>query len=190
MSNPLQPRDKNIREFYLRHFRKLYHFAGRKVKNKVDAREIVDSAFIKAIQKKVRFKDEKKALSWLYKAVEWGCIDYYRKHKSKKENEEEYEQWLRGQPDAFENPAVIKEEYFQLVRDAIGRLSPREREVIIAWTYHYGTAREMAASMGIAETTFSNIKRNALAKLRLLVRRGDAVIWLVVSLMLSDDWKN
>lgn len=190
MSNPWQPRDKNIKEFYFQHFRKLYDYAGRTVKNKDEARYIVDNAFIKAIQKKVRFKEKEKALSWLYKAVEWGCIDYYRKHKSDKQDEAEYEQWLRGQPDAFEDPAVIKEETFQILKDAIEKLSPREREVIKAWMNHYGTAREIAASMGIAETTFSNIKRNALVKLRLLVRRGDAVVWLIIKLILSDEWKN
>ena len=174
--------------FYFKHSRKLYFYAEKKISDVDAARHIVDDAFI-TNQDTILHKDETTALKYMYTTVRCDCIDWLRKRKSTPEERLAYELWASQQPDLREDPEEVRSELLQRLMDAIEKLTPREKEVVRALLAD-GKGKDWALKMGIAETTFSNTKGRALGKLFALLRGGDAVIFLLIRILISDDWKN
>ncbi|WP_431213610.1 sigma-70 family RNA polymerase sigma factor [Puia sp. P3] len=125
----------------------------------------------------------------MYTTIKCDCIDFLRKYKTTPEKRLEYIRWALAQPDFWEDEEMVRTELLQRLYDAIEQLSPREKDVVRALLQD-GKAKEAAAKMGIAETSFSNTKRNALRKLLRFLGGTDAVILLLINLLLTDDWKN
>jgi RNA polymerase sigma factor (sigma-70 family) len=184
----LTPEQDKFKDFYFRNARGLYLFAEKKINDEDAARHIVDDAFI-ANQETILTKDEDTAMRWMYTTIKCDCIDFLRKHKTTPEKRMEYIRWAQRQPDYWEDEDMKRTELLQRLQHAIEKLSPREKEVIKALLKD-GKAKEAAQKMGIAETSFSNTKRNALSKLLRLLGGTDAVILLLMRLLLTDDWKN
>jgi RNA polymerase sigma factor (sigma-70 family) len=178
----------SLEKFYFDHSRKLYFYAEKRINDEDAARHIVDDAFI-INQGTILTKDETTALRHMYTTIRCDCIDWLRKRKATPEERLAYELWASGQADYYEDTEAARTELLQRLMDAIEKLPDRQKEVIKA-LLNDGKAKEAAEKMGIKETTFSNTKGKALEKLFRLMTGGDAIIWLLIKLLLDDDWKN
>jgi len=73
--------DKAFAEILRRYRQPLYHLLLKMVRNKEEAEDLVQEAFIKAFRALGSFNEEYAFSTWLYKIAVNNCIDYLRKKR-------------------------------------------------------------------------------------------------------------
>lgn len=132
------------------------------LKNREDAVDIAQEAFIKAFNKLDNFSTEKARFStWLYRIATNLCIDLLRKNKRKvhiKNIEEQLESTL---------PHHIEEEQIQHIRTIIEELEPpKYAEIIKAYFWEGKSYQELANSYNTSTNTIGTWMRRAKLQLR------------------------
>lgn len=185
--------EKAFKAAFLEYLPKLVTFVKKMVDDEHTAQTIVHDAFLD-LKKKGHDFENKNILPKLYKTITHDYIDYFRRQTTQNKKEKEFGQWLLAQNaisrDPFSAPEVVEAELFQKLRNALEELSPRESQVTREWMTDGQKAKDIARKLGIRENTVSTTKKNSLTKLGRIMRRGDAIIWLIIKLILSDNWKN
>lgn len=109
----------------------------RMVRNKQEAEDLTQEAFIKAYKSIASFNEEYAFSTWLFKIATNNCIDFFRKRKLKtysmdetiKYKDDEIKQEYAA-PDPDVEYDLVAEERTQIIRDAINQLPEKYRIVI------------------------------------------------------------
>lgn len=159
----------DLRELYEEYFPVVYNRIFFRLLNKADAEDIVSVIFLKIAGKLHTFDESKASLkTWIFAITNNALIDYYRTRKepvSLDDDENTYE------------PSVDFEEQYRQIRGedgkalyaALSELDRRSREILSLKYFEDLTVRQIAARMGINESTVSTIHLRALAKLKTLL---------------------
>jgi RNA polymerase sigma-70 factor (ECF subfamily) len=133
----LQGRTAAFGELVQRYQDRLYHTVYRLVDNAEDARDVVQDAFLHAYQSLDGFKGDAQFFTWLYRIAVNAAISQKRKQRpvlslDRGRNEED----TQAEPlDAseFSRPgrALEQAEQDRRIQDALNRLSPEHRTVLI-----------------------------------------------------------
>lgn len=131
-------------EIFSRHRARAYGLAFQYLRNKEDARDVVQEAFIKAFQNLGKFQLDKEFCAWLLTIVRNLSIDLLRRRR-KISGE--------GLSDTMSDPGsrqmterkVLQKEIWE----ALDRLSPSHREIIFLKDYQGHSYQEIAGIVGI-----------------------------------------
>lgn len=114
------------------------------------AAELTQEAFVRAWEKLSLFAGKCRFYTWLYRLARNRCLDYLAKHKPKAMERQTLEAIAPGvtDPDALAN-----EELRVRVREAIGRLGPDQREIILLRDFEGLDYASIAERLECAEGT-------------------------------------
>ncbi|MBI4259613.1 MAG: sigma-70 family RNA polymerase sigma factor [Actinobacteria bacterium] len=152
--------EADLRSAYAEHGGELYGFALRSLEDRELAEEVVQETFLRAWRAGSRFDPEIGSLrTWLFAIARNVVIDQARA-RARVAPVERAE--FPGEPDAVERALVAWQ-----VEEALRRLAPDHRRVLVETYYRGRPYAEVAAELGIPEGTVKSRVYYALRSLRL-----------------------
>ncbi|GIX06077.1 MAG: RNA polymerase sigma factor [Candidatus Poribacteria bacterium] len=150
---------------------RVYALAYHQTRNREDALDITQEAFVRAYLALPSWKPRARWYTWLYKITRNLCIDHHRaRSRRRTESLDEPESSLPEPTtsDLVSDPERMSQEseLGAIIREALASLSERQRDVFVL--HHYGgmQVKEVAETLNIAEGTAKIHLFRAVAKLR------------------------
>lgn len=134
----------------------VFTFALKMVKNREEAEEISQEAFVKAYKNLKSFEGKSKFSTWLYKIVYHAGLDYLKKNQ-KYYHTEEINEVTHNQLVALDNvfETIERNERTQIVDDCLLQLPEDERSII--WMFYYKELN-LNEIMQVTSLSKSNVK--------------------------------
>jgi RNA polymerase sigma factor (sigma-70 family) len=159
--------------FYTEHSFELKTHANRILKDSLRADEVVQDAFIKVMLAAPELVSEEHALSYLHRTIENLCIDLFRAEGRRPNlvalddaSAEVESQW---QDQGDHSQVITAAEDAAIIRQALALLSPAERTALVMWEMDGRTTAEIAAELGIKESSVRHTVSRARASLRTIL---------------------
>ena len=168
----------NFERAVLPHLDAAYNFARWLMRNEQDARDVAQDAYLRAFRFFPGFRGGD-ARAWLLKIVRNTC--YTRLHANRLlQNAAEFDENVLPLGPFAPNPeeAALQKEGDTLVREALEKLPPNFREVVVLRELEGMSYREIAAITGMPSGTVMSSLSRARGRLRQLLTtcmNGDAV---------------
>lgn len=147
------------------------------VRNREDARDITQDAFVKAYNKLDTFRIESSFYTWLYKVAMNQAIDFLRKQKRRGAGE--FDEGIAqrdgtgavSQVHHVDSPrkAVERKQLYTAIMDALEKLPADQKQVVLLRELEGLSYKEIAEVMGIAEGTVMSRLFYARKKLQTLL---------------------
>jgi len=159
--------------FYTEHSFELKTHASRILKDSLRADEVVQDAFIKVMLAAPELASAEHALSYLHRTIENLCIDLFRAEGRRPNlvalddaTTEVESQW---QDLGDHSQVITAAEDAAIIRQALALLSPAERTALVMWEMDGRTTAEIAAELGIKESSVRHTVSRARASLRTIL---------------------
>jgi RNA polymerase sigma-70 factor (ECF subfamily) len=147
----------------------LFNVALRMVGNYEDARDIAQTTFVKAYEKLATYDPSYRFFSWIYRIMMNESLNLLQRRKI----HEPLDLNLSSTSDPQQDALAL--ERSDLVRSALQKLPPADREVLILRHYMELSYSEMSEGLGIPEKTVKSRLYSARQRLAdLLVERSEA----------------
>ena len=172
-----------FRTLMQRYQRKIFSVAFGFLRNREDALDVVQEAFIKVHRHLEKFEGNSSFYTWLYRITANLCIDRLR--RARRHKDVEFDDGLKheGGDDApveavlaglsqFGDPSdmVKRKEILAAVEDALGHLSEKHRSVIVMRELQGMTYEEMAQAMECSKGTIMSRLFHARRNMQKLLR--------------------
>jgi RNA polymerase sigma-70 factor, ECF subfamily len=151
---------KAIKEYRERIFLVILRF----VKNREDAKDLTQEAFIRAYRSRDSFRGESGIYTWLYKIAINLAINYKKRGRLSSFSSLDDLPELSGMDDPSDN--ILNTELSKQIDDAIATLPPRQKAVFILHYYEEKPHAEIANLLGITEGAVKAHFHQAIRKLR------------------------
>jgi RNA polymerase sigma-70 factor (ECF subfamily) len=147
-----------------RYQKPLYNVALRMVRDREDARDITQTAFVKAFEKLRSFDRQHRFFSWIYRIVVNECLNLVTRRKP--------ERPLETDVPAADDPQREAEsrELAERVQEALVTLTPDYRQVVILRHFVGLSYGEMSAALLIPEKTVRSRLYTARQRLAQILR--------------------
>jgi RNA polymerase sigma factor (sigma-70 family) len=159
--------------FYTEHSFELKAHANRILKDSLRADEVVQDAFIKVMLAAPELTSEEHALSYLHRTIENLCIDLFRAEGRRPNlvalDEAAAEVESQWQVQGDHSQVISAAEDAAIIRQALALLSPAERTALVMWEMDGRTTAEIAAELGIKESSVRHTVSRARASLRTIL---------------------
>ena len=140
-------------------------------RNKEDALDLVQETFLRIYLKIDTFQKGRNFEGWLLQVAKNLCIDYYRKHYSRRRE-------LVGEkpvdeldiPDRREQGAQEARDFKDILTRCVDRLAERQRTIFIMRHYNQLKNEEIAQALDISLGTVKSLHFKAIRNLRSLLR--------------------
>ncbi len=151
--------EQSFRNLFREFYQGLCVFAFAYLKDYAVVEDVVQEAFVKFWGRRDDFDDMLKIKSFLYVVVRNDCLNIVQRQKSVREDISVIEK------DHFFHDNLIEVESYRILYAAIDTLSPQGKEVIQLSLDGLKNS-EIAARLGIAESSVHTLKKIAYKKLR------------------------
>ncbi len=143
-----------------------------------EADDLVQEVWQRVIGKRSTYRGTGSFRGWLYRVARSVCVDHSRRGSATRTRREELDAQLQAEAvadvraqaasAATKTPGAVAAERLALraVRDAVGELPPRQREVVTLRIIEGMSTRETAEIMGCAQGTVKASLSQAIGKLR------------------------
>jgi len=159
---------------YDRHVAAIYRYVYYRVRDDAEAEDLTSDVFIRALKAMPRYEPRQAFLAWLYRIARNAVIDRARKGNRQVSFE-----------DALEHPGVDKivepdaeilaHSDSATLRDALQKLTPLQREVVVLRFLEGYSTLEIAGMVGKREGTVRGIQFRAIGALRQLIPSREAL---------------
>jgi len=159
---------------YDRHVAAIYRYVYYRVRDDAEAEDLTSDVFIRALKAMPRYEPRQAFLAWLYRIARNAVIDRARKGNRQVSFE-----------DALEHPGVDKivepdaeilaHSDSATLRDALQKLTPLQREVVVLRFLEGYSTLEIARMVGKREGTVRGIQFRAIGALRQLIPAREAL---------------
>jgi RNA polymerase sigma-70 factor (ECF subfamily) len=162
--------------FVAENLRRVFLLIYRIVGNVDDAQDLVQEAFIKALQRQDQLKDLEKATHWLSRIATNTAIDFLRRHGRVTFCEIDGEQMEPLRRPAEESPEalVLDAERRRYLDDGLRLLTERERTALVLRDVEGLPAEEVARQLNCSMATVRSHIANARIKFRRYMERRKA----------------
>jgi RNA polymerase sigma-70 factor, ECF subfamily len=126
--------------------RQFLAFLQARVESRETAEDILQSAFIRGLERGAEVRDEESAVAWFYKVLRNAVIDHYRHRAS---TERATEKWGRELVTHEIPDDRLREEICQCVSGLLDTLKPEYREALQIVDLEDGSLNDLAAKAGI-----------------------------------------
>jgi len=107
--------------------RRFLAFLRPRVRTTEDAEEILQAAFVKAVEKQDSLRSEETAVAWFYRLLRNALVDYYRRNDVARRAVETIADTL---PEALVSEPELERTVCKCVGDLVGTLKPEYAELI------------------------------------------------------------
>jgi RNA polymerase sigma factor (sigma-70 family) len=156
--------------FYTEHRSELLAHANRVLKDSAKAEEVTQDALIKFMLAAPELESTEHALSYLHRTIENLCIDLFRLEGRRPNlvvlDDATAEVEATWQVDGDHSASISAAEDAAIIRLALTKLSPAERAALVMWEIEGRSTSEIAAELGIKESTVRHTVARARASLR------------------------
>jgi RNA polymerase sigma factor (sigma-70 family) len=157
--------------FYTENRQELLTHANRVLKDLSKAEEVTQDALIKFMLAAPELESESHAISYLHRTIENLCIDLFRAEGRRPNlvllDDAQAEVDATWQMNGDHSAAISAAEDAAIIRQALSLLSPAERAALVMWEVEGRSTKEIAAELGIKESTV----RHTVSRARLSLRR-------------------
>jgi RNA polymerase sigma-70 factor (ECF subfamily) len=159
-------------ELIERHKQKAYHIAFGFTRDREDAKDLSQDAFLKAFSYLKNFDGRSSFYTWFYRIVVNVCLDY--KRRTKRTSAGEFNENVENQLEPSHNPAqplapeqhVLARQLSSKVDAALQTLPAKQRTAFILKNHQGLSIREIAETMETAEGTVKVHLHRAVTSLR------------------------
>ena len=159
-------------ELYEKMYDKLYFFALKNVRSKEDAEDIVQEAFMKALESLGELNSSESFSGWIYSVTYNLCIDKMRggKRVARFETEDDRDNAIENS--ALNEPVMVPKDYMQneetkrQIKDVIDGLRPDMRSAVILYYYDQMSIAEIAETMNLSESSVKSKLYQARKKIK------------------------
>jgi len=157
--------------FYTENRQELLTHANRVLKDLSKAEEVTQDALIKFMLAAPELESEAHAIAYLHRTIENLCIDLFRAEGRRPNlvliDDAQAEVDASWQVSGDHSAAISAAEDAAIIRQALSLLSPAERAALVMWEVEGRSTKEIAAELGIKESTV----RHTVSRARLSLRR-------------------
>ena len=157
--------------FYTENRQELLTHANRVLKDLSKAEEVTQDALIKFMLAAPELESESHAISYLHRTIENLCIDLFRAEGRRPNlvllDDAQAEVDATWQMNGDHSAAISAAEDAAIIRQALSLLSPAERAALVMWEVEGRSTKEIAAELGIKESTV----RHTVSRARLSLRK-------------------
>lgn len=159
--------------FGLEYIDSLYSYAVVLSRNRVEAEDLVQETYVRAIEAFDRLRQDSNLKGWLFTILRNLWLNRVRKHRTGPQivdvdaEEHTAEQLAGNLPDAHQ--ILESEEDAERVRRALGKLSPEFREILVLREYEDLSYQEIASVLGCPAGTVMSRLGRARARLRTIL---------------------
>ncbi len=152
------------------------------IRNREEARDLTQEAFVKAYRNMAGFRREASFTTWLYRIASNVTIDHIRKHRRVRMSEFDERIGHQDQGDEVWDPDHLRRspakdleraQLYGRIMDAMQKLSDDQRQVVLLREIEGFSYREIAETMGIPEGTVMSRLFYARKKLQALLEETD-----------------
>jgi RNA polymerase sigma-70 factor (ECF subfamily) len=146
---------------------KVFLLAYSVLRNRDDALDIVQETFLRLYQKLDAYEREKNFQAWLLQITKNLCIDYYRKHYSRRrelESDKSLDELNLAAADSPSNPT--SSDLRQVFSRGLEKLSGRQRLIFMMKHYNGLEYKEIAEVLDISVGTVKSLHFKAIQNLR------------------------
>jgi RNA polymerase sigma-70 factor (ECF subfamily) len=119
--------DSDALERLLTHREDFLRFLEKRVESRATAEDILQSAFVRGIEKVSALRDEESAVAWFYRLLRNAVIDYYRSRDSASRR---FEEWPEGLDLPDKPVEFVKNEICRCVNHVLEELKPEYSEAL------------------------------------------------------------
>jgi RNA polymerase sigma factor (sigma-70 family) len=156
--------------FYTEHSFELKTHANRILKDQTRADEVVQDAFIKVMLAAPELESAEHALGYLHRTIENLCIDVFRAEGRRPNlvvlDDATAEIEANWQDAGDHSQGLSAAEDAAIIRQALALLSPAERTALVMWEMDGRSTAEIAAELGIKESSVRHTVSRARTSLR------------------------
>ena len=156
--------------FYTEHSFELKTHANRILKDQTRADEVVQDAFIKVMLAAPELESAEHALGYLHRTIENLCIDLFRAEGRRPNlvvlDDATAEIEANWQDAGDHSQGLSAAEDAAIIRQALALLSPAERTALVMWEMDGRSTAEIAAELGIKESSVRHTVSRARTSLR------------------------
>lgn len=164
-----------------RHKDMVYTLAFRMLKNREEAEEIAQDAFLKAYSSLKKFRRDSRFSTWLYRIVYNLCVSRLRKSKKQVHSLDEPDRQPELQDTSYRMDSMEEADRQKFIRQALTNLAYDEQTVL---TLYYQDDLPVAEIAEITQMTPSNVKvKLHRARKRLHAQLGDILKQEINSLL-------
>jgi len=156
--------------FYTEHRSELIAHASRILKDSAKAEEVIQDALIKVMLAAPELESTDHALGYMHRTIENLCIDIYRIEGRRPKlillddsSAELESKWVDNKDHV---DVIAAADDAAIVRQALAMLSPAERAALVMWEMEGRSTAEIAAELGIKESSVRHTVSRARASLR------------------------
>ena len=159
--------------FYTEHSFELKTHANRILKDQTRADEVVQDAFIKVMLAAPELESAEHALGYLHRTIENLCIDLFRAEGRRPNlvvlDDATAEIEANWQDAGDHSQGLSAAEDAAIIRQALALLSPAERTALVMWEMDGRSTAEIAAELGIKESSVRHTVSRARTSLRTIL---------------------
>lgn len=152
-----------FKKLYVERFEAIRGFCRQYVKDKETASDLAQETFFKLYERFDASYSRENMLAFLYITAKNLCLDCLAREKFKREDIDELKDDLLSED--FFLDEITREEMIATVREAVGKLSGRSRE-IAELSLQNKTNPEIAEALGISVNSVKSLKKEMYSKLR------------------------
>jgi RNA polymerase sigma factor (sigma-70 family) len=128
------------------HHRQFLAFLQTRVESRAAAEDILQSAFVKGLERGAEVREEESVVAWFYRVLRNAVIDHYRHRASTERAKEGWGKEFAAQ----EKPeAELKDEICQCVSGLLETLKPEYRDALRIVDVDEGSLNDLAEQVGI-----------------------------------------
>lgn len=165
--------DQSFESLVHEHSEKMIQLALRMVKNRSDAEEIAQEAFIRLYRSLATFRGDSRVSTWLYRTVSRLCIDYLRREKIKRrlfffsrpDDTYDFVEQAPSAETAQDDLLIAREELAHVIK-GLDNLSPRQRAVLTLRHQEGLPLKEIAEILELSEGSIKVHLHRAVQALR------------------------
>jgi len=168
-SDPLNDKTGNVPSILLANHRRFLRFLEQRVASREDAEEILQSAFVRSLDKGGEIRELESSVAWFYRLLRNAVIDHYRRNAANQRKMEGFAQQLSDSVQAVD--AATEKVICECIRELIPVLKPEYAELISRVDLQGSDVSSAADALGITAGNARVRLHRARAALRLEVER-------------------
>jgi RNA polymerase sigma factor (sigma-70 family) len=130
-----------------RHHGMLFSFLLRLTGDRTLSEDLVQEVFVRLLKYRHTYRGESLFTTWMFQIARNLRVDHFRKHRREGDlNEEEATDY--ASPDPTPGEQVVQNQEARFLKDALTRISPEKREVLLLTRFHNLKHEEIAEILG------------------------------------------
>jgi RNA polymerase sigma-70 factor (ECF subfamily) len=159
-----------LAEIFREHYPMIYRTAYSVTGSKQDAEDVLQTIFLRLLQREASVEFKKSPKAYLYRAAVNLALNTVRSRKNRETTHDVDQLVAPGAPDTAPEDEVIQ----RRLLDAIAELRPRAVEILVLHYEHNYTDAEIARMLGKSRGTIAVTLYRSRARLKKLMNRAQA----------------